>query len=268
MGIYQKVWSDFRTQFTPTPASEKRKLEEIQFPFPFICKIERLYTPDIQGDPSAPPPVRALLYRNLPQRFRSLFDIGINLKYACRPSRDNRNPAGVAEIKVFVAEQRVIFHIFDKYDIALLMHIGGRRILFHIGQMGHPSISQIAAYSRRVGSLRRQRPAVQSVACHLYLGNRPIWQDINFLGTGLSGEGAVMGLPMIEDIIFPVDLLDAPVICPCGIQAVFRRSPIYPDIPVGDNDTPILVAVIRVEAGGVTELMVYMRGIDEVIEIV
>lgn len=75
-----------------------------------------------------------------------------------------------------------------------------------------------------------------------------------------------MGLPMIEDIIFPVDLLDAPVICPCGIQAVLRRSLVYPDIPVGDNDTPVLIAVIRVEAGGITELMVYMGRIDEVIE--
>ena len=123
---------------------------------------------------------------------------------------------------------------------------------------------QIAGDGRRVGALPLQRTAVQPAGGKLHLRNGSILQNLNLLSASLPGEHTAVGLPVIENIVFPVDAFQAAVIVPVATDRntslLFRK-----EVTVADDHAAISISAVGAVADGVTQFMKIDRRVHQVI---
>ncbi|MNN46642.1 hypothetical protein D3C81_1610310 [compost metagenome] len=114
-----------------------------------------------------------------------------------------------------------------------------------------------------------KRTAIRAAGGHLGLSDRSVLAEVNPLDAALPAERCTVGMPVIEDIPFPIDSFDAAMVISAVVHRLVRRFVgIDMKIVVADEDSLIDEAMSRKWTGCVTQLMHDDRGVDQVISIV
>ena len=95
----------------------------------------------------------------------------------------------------------------------------------------------------------------------------PVLQDLDGLGARLTGIVAPVRLAVIKDIPLSADLFDAAVRGACMVEAIFLLSAQKTHIAVGNDRSAEYKTAVGKFARRIAELMIALRGIEEVIGI-
>jgi hypothetical protein len=142
-----------------------------------------------------------------------------------------------------------------------------RTLTADITSVGHPAVGQIATDSCIVGSLCEQRSFIQSATGHFHLWDTAIRAYLNLFSTALPAVLCEVGMTVVEHIPLAFDTYDSAVVVAGGGQPIFGFAAVQSNIAVGDDYPAVSEIPVRVFAGGITQLMLGFRGIDEIVAI-
>ncbi|MNI56881.1 hypothetical protein D3C73_1119100 [compost metagenome] len=113
-----------------------------------------------------------------------------------------------------------------------------------------------------------ERPSVWTAGCNLHLGNSAVPAEFNPFDAALPAERRPIGVAVIKNVPFTVDLGDAAMVIAAVIHRLIRRLVrIDMKIAIADNDSLVGKAPRRMLAGRIAQLMHGDRGIDKVVGI-
>ncbi|MNO52296.1 hypothetical protein D3C76_427120 [compost metagenome] len=113
-----------------------------------------------------------------------------------------------------------------------------------------------------------ERPSIRTAGCNFRLGNSAIPAEFDSLDTALPAERRPIGMAVIKNEPFTVDLGDAAMVIAAVIHRLIRRLVrINMKIAIADNDSLVGEASGRMLAGRIAQLMHGDRGIDKVVGI-